>query len=119
MTTGLTAHGVPAQAAAVVAHLPPTSSLFAALLGYNPLQSLLGPSGLNVLSKLPQNQVAVLTGKHFFPTLISSPFHAGLALAFIISAVLMLVGAVASIFRGTYQAEITEAAPRPAERVAK
>ncbi|WP_206885651.1 MFS transporter [Alicyclobacillus mali (ex Roth et al. 2021)] len=118
LVSGLTAHGVPVKAAEAIAKLPPTSSLFAALLGYNPLESLLGPSGLNVLSKLPASQAAAITGKHFFPTLISSPFHTGLALAFVISAVLMVIGAVASIFRGTYQ-EPQAMSPREAERVAK
>ena len=39
---GLTAQGVPAAAASGVSHLPPTAVMFAALLGYNPIQMLLG-----------------------------------------------------------------------------
>src|SRR5579859_214673 len=39
---GLTAQGVPPAAASSVAHLPPTAVMFAALLGYNPIQMLLG-----------------------------------------------------------------------------
>jgi MFS family permease len=39
---GLTATGVPAMPAAGVSHLPSTSALFAAFLGYNPMQTLLG-----------------------------------------------------------------------------
>ncbi len=42
MQSGLTAHGVPAAQAHAVAGLPPVSVLFASLLGYNPVQSLLG-----------------------------------------------------------------------------
>src|SRR6202011_2238351 len=42
MTTGLEAHGVPAATATHVAHLPPVSILFAAFLGYNPIEHLLG-----------------------------------------------------------------------------
>src|SRR3954452_810272 len=40
---GLTVNGVPHDAAARVAQLPPIGVLFASLLGYNPIQSLLGP----------------------------------------------------------------------------
>lgn len=43
--TGLTANGVPQQAAAAVAQTPPAGSLFAPFLGYNPSQSLLAPTG--------------------------------------------------------------------------
>jgi len=43
---GLTSHGVPAGVAHQVAGLPPVGSLFAAFLGYNPVASLLGPSGV-------------------------------------------------------------------------
>ena len=49
LTHGLVAQGVPQADAARVAALPPVSIMFAALLGYNPVQTLLGP----VISKLP------------------------------------------------------------------
>ncbi|HEX9356129.1 MAG TPA: MFS transporter, partial [Streptosporangiaceae bacterium] len=53
---GLTAQGVPLPVATQVSHLPPVSTVFAALLGYNPVQHLLKPSG--VLSWLPARNVA-------------------------------------------------------------
>ena len=40
----MTAHGVPVTAAARVASLLPVSVLFASLLGYNPVSTLLDPS---------------------------------------------------------------------------
>ena len=43
LTAGLTAQGVPASVATQVSHLPPVSTMFAALLGYNPVQNLLAP----------------------------------------------------------------------------
>ena len=43
--SGLAAHGVPAVRGGRLAGLPPVSVLFASLLGYNPVQSLLGPAG--------------------------------------------------------------------------
>jgi hypothetical protein len=51
-----------------IAHLPPVSILFAAFLGYNPIQHLLGPHAVAALS--PHDQ-AVLVGHSFFPDLIS------------------------------------------------
>jgi len=68
LSTGLIAHGVPATVAGQVAALPPVSTLFAALLGDNPVQSLLGPGVLDGLS--PQN-ATYLTGRAFFPQLIA------------------------------------------------
>ena len=40
----------------------------------------------------------VLTGKTFFPHLITEPFHSGLVVVFVAAAVMMLIGAVASMF---------------------
>src|SRR5262249_50117648 len=76
LTRGLTAQGVPAAIAHQIGSLPPVGSLFAAFLGYNPVKTLLGPTG--VLAHLPASNVATLTGKRFFPELISQPFHHGL-----------------------------------------
>jgi MFS family permease len=95
---GLMAHGVPAAVAGQVAQLPPVGSLFAAFLGYNPIQSVLGPTG--VLDKLPASDAAALTGKEFFPQLISGPFHEGLIVVFGVAAAMSLIGAIASLSRG-------------------
>jgi EmrB/QacA subfamily drug resistance transporter len=98
LSSGLTAQGVPAPVATQVSHLPPVSTMFAALLGYNPIQSLLGPSG--VLSRLPARNAAVLTGRQFFPHLISVPFHHGLVIVFTAAAIMSVLGAVVSLLRG-------------------
>jgi MFS family permease len=95
---GLTSHGVPTAAAQKISELPPVGSVFAAFLGYNPIQSLLGPTG--VLGKLPSSDAAALTGKEFFPQLIQNPFHDGLVVVFIAAAIMSLIGAVASFSRG-------------------
>jgi MFS family permease len=97
LTAGLTAHGVPMAVATRVAALPPVSTLFAALLGDNPIQSLLGP---DVLGALPPQDAAYLTGRAFFPQLIAGPFAAGLTLALGFAAAACLVAAVASALRG-------------------
>ena len=93
---GLTAQGVPASAANSLAHLPPTAVMFAALLGYNPIQMLLG----STLNHLPASHVAYLTGHSFFPSLISAPFQSGLQVAFDFSIAACLIAAVASLLRG-------------------
>jgi hypothetical protein len=108
MTGGLEAHGVPAATAARVGHLPPVSILFAAFLGYNPVQHLLGSHALASLSAHDQ---AALTGHSFFPHLISGPFQAGLHAAFAFAIVACLVAAAASLLRGgRYYSE--EGSPR-------
>jgi MFS family permease len=94
---GLTANGVPAGVAGQVAHLPPVGSLFAAFLGFNPIQTLLGPK---VLGGLPPGRAAFLTGQSYFPSLISGPFAHGLRIVFTTAALLCVVAAVASWLRG-------------------
>jgi len=93
---GLTAHGVPGATAARVASLPPVPVLFASLLGYNPVRTLLGP----VLAHLHPAQAAFLTSRGFFPTLISPAFAQGLSAAFGFAAVACLTAALASLLRG-------------------
>src|SRR5215213_2918057 len=95
MSAGLQEQGVSASVANDVASLPPVGSLFAAFLGYNPIAELLAPSGAL------DNQgvdVDVLTGKTFFPHLITEPFHTGLVVVFGAAAVMMLIGLIASLF---------------------
>ncbi len=96
MRAQLVAHQVPAAVADKVASLPPVGSLFAAFLGYNPMRTLLGP----VLPSLPRAQADYLTGKTFFPRLISGPFIHGLHIAFVASLVMCVVAAWASWLRG-------------------
>jgi MFS family permease len=97
-TRGLTAQGVPHAIAHQIASLPPVGSLFAAFLGYNPVHQLLGPTG--VLNRLPAAKATVLTGKTFFPQLISQPFHHGLVIVFSMAIAVLLIAAAASALRG-------------------
>ena len=94
---GLTQSGVSASVAGELAKLPPVGYLFAALLGYNPLGTLLGPQ---VLNSLPAGAAAQITSKSYFPQLISAPFHHGLFVVFTFSVVVCLIAAVASWVRG-------------------
>jgi MFS family permease len=111
---GLVAHDVPIDVATQISHLPPVSSLFASLLGYNPMASLLPP---DVLKALPPDQAAILTGKDFFPNLISGPFHDGLVIVFLVAAGMSIVAAIASALRGgkyVHQETSQREAARPA-----
>jgi MFS family permease len=97
LTSGLTAQGVPAGAAHSVSQLPPVGLLFAAFLGYNPIRNLLGP---HVLAQVPAANARTLTGREFFPHLISGPFHDGLMIVFWLAIGMSLVAAAASLVRG-------------------
>jgi len=118
MEQGLVANGVPAQTASQLAHLPPVGSLFAAFLGYNPMHTLLGDK---VLAALPPDKAAYITGKTFFPQLISSPFKHGLVIVFTASLLMFLVAAAASWMRGSnyvHEEESVSALPEPEELLA-
>ena len=93
---GLVAQGIAPTAAAKVSHLPPTGALFAAFLGFNPMGQLLGPA----LGHLSHAQAAYITGRSFFPRLVSPPFMNGLREAFDFAAVACAIAAVASWMRG-------------------
>ena len=102
LSSGLQAQGVSASVAHDVANLPPVGSLFAAFLGYNPIAELLEPS--HALQQ-PGVNADVLTGKTFFPELITEAFHSGLTVVFLAAAAMMLIGAVASMFNPGRYAE--------------
>ena len=111
LSSGLEAHGVSAAAAQHAGHTPPISVLFAAFLGYNPIQHLVGASAL---AGLPAHTQAVLSGSSFFPHLISAPFRDGLHTAFTFAIIACLVAAAASLLRGGRYHHAEEPAPRPA-----
>ena len=98
LSSGLIRGGAPAGVAHRLAALPPVSSLFGALLGINPLRHLLSSHGdLHLLS--PAGRHAI-TGRAFFPHLISAPFHDGLVVVFATAAGLSAIAALASLARG-------------------
>ncbi|EHB55845.1 major facilitator superfamily MFS_1 [Mycolicibacterium rhodesiae JS60] len=106
MSQGLQAQGVSASVAHDVANLPPVGSLFAAFLGYNPIAELLAP--YDALHQ-PGVNADVLTGQTFFPNLITEPFHSGLVVVFGAAALMMVIGAIASLFNpGRYGEPVSE-----------
>jgi MFS family permease len=110
LSGGLQAHGVSASAAQHAAQLPAVSILFAAFLGYNPIAHLVGSHALAGLSA--HNQ-AIVTGRSFFPHLISGPFRSGLHEAFAFAIVACLVAAAASLMRGGRYHHADEPVPFP------
>jgi MFS family permease len=104
--SGLVAAGVDPAAARAVADEPPIGSLFSAFLGYNPVQELLGPTG--ALQHMAPQQAAFVTGRSFFPSLISQPFAHGLRLAFDFAAGATVIAVIASAMRGKRYLHSTE-----------
>jgi len=98
LTSGLQHRGVPPAVAHHIGALPPVSSLFASVLGVNPVQHLL--ASMRALSSLPAASQRVLSGREFFPDLISGPFHQGLVVVFAVAAALSVLAGLASLLRG-------------------
>ena len=99
LTGGLEAHGVSAEAAAAAGQMPPVASLFASFLGFNPIRTILGELDKAGLP-LGSPDLHTLTGKTFFPQLMSEPFHHGLVVVFGSAAVMCVLAAVASYVAG-------------------
>lgn len=98
LSAGLMHGGGPSGVAHRLAALPPVANLFGALLGINPLRHLLASHGaLHLLSATGRHAI---TGRAFFPHLISAPFHDGLVVVFATAAGLSLIAALASLARG-------------------
>ena len=108
---GLTGHGVAHAAATQVSQSPPVGSLFAAFLGFNPIQTMLHGVGVQVASTSP------LVGKEFFPHLISGPFHDGLVEVFVAAAVMSIIAAIASFVIGEHFVHPGESLESKSEKV--
>lgn len=117
LTDGLTAQGVSHEVAAEIGNLPPVGSLFASFLGYNPIASLLEPTGS--LDSLPASNAATLTGKEFFPHLMSGPFHDGLVIVFLAAALMMLIAAATSWAAGGRYIHDEEHSPAAGEALGR
>jgi hypothetical protein len=108
--SGLTQYGVPGAAVDKISSLPPVGTLFAAFLGVKPIRQLLDAFG--VLHSLSATAVSTLTGRTYFPNLISGPFNDGLTVVFTAAMVICVAAAVVAAFRGSryVYAEVTDAA---------
>ncbi len=102
MQAGLITLGVHPAAAHTISQTPPVGTLFAAFLGDNPIQQLMTAVDPGQLKPGGEADVATLTGRTFFPNLISDAFHHGLVVAFSASLALLLIAIVASAMRGKH-----------------
>ena len=112
LSAGLQSHGVSQAVAERAAHLPPISVIFAAFLGFNPIEHLIGA---HTLATLPAAAVAQLSSRAYFPSLISSAFHSGLDEAFGFAALACVVAAIASWSRGKRYVHDEQRVSEPAE----
>jgi EmrB/QacA subfamily drug resistance transporter len=98
--------------------ISPTGALFAAFLGYNPVQTILDTLPVAVVSTISPGTIAILTGKTWFPTTLAQAFMPSLRLSFYIGAVISFIAAILSALRGAvyineYEAETIEVRPPP------
>ncbi|CAO5161572.1 Arabinose efflux permease family protein [Frankia sp. AiPs1] len=119
---GLRDQGVSASVAHHASSLPPVASLFATVLGVNPVEHLLADDG--GLSAVPAAHQATVSGHAFFPQLLAGPFHHGLLIVFGVAAALGALAGMSSLLRGATpprpihptkpdQQEPTQPAPAP------
>jgi MFS family permease len=116
---GLSTNGVPPESANAIARLPPTSALFGAFLGINPISVLLP---IAVQQQLPPANLGTLLSTSFFPNLVAGPFLDGLRVVFYLTSAMCAVGAAASALGGARApAEaaglVAAIEPRPAAQV--
>jgi hypothetical protein len=100
LTSAVIALGAPAQLGHALAATPASSAIFAAFLGYNPMQAVLHALPTTLISAMPKAIVTYLTGSAFFPTAFSSPFMTALRETFYIGAILCFIAAFCSALRG-------------------
>ena len=117
LSNAMTTAGIP-QLASAFSSISPTSALFSAFLGYNPMQSILSlPQFASVVSQIPPTTLSYLEGHTFFPNAIAPAFISALDLAFYIGAALSVAAAIASLLRGRVyihgKGEQVRAVPEP------
>ncbi|MDO9325882.1 MAG: MFS transporter [Methanoregula sp.] len=92
ISAALTSAGVP-QLIPAMSNIPPTGALFAAFLGYNPVQMILAEMPLAMTASVSPTTLAILTGVTWFPTTLAHAFMPSLASTFIFGAILSLIAA--------------------------
>lgn len=80
--------------------IPPTGALFAAFLGYNPVEMILEGMSPSLVAEIAPETIAALTGTSWFPTTLAQAFMPSLGLSFYIGAGLSFVAALLCAMRG-------------------
>jgi MFS family permease len=99
LSASLTSAGAP-ELIAPMSAIPPTGSLFAAFLGYNPVSIILAAVPQSVVAALSPATIETLTGITWFPTTLAQAFMPSLHVSFYIGAAISLIAAVLSAMRG-------------------
>jgi EmrB/QacA subfamily drug resistance transporter len=89
-----------AQLIPAMSTIPPTGALFAAFLGYNPVQMILTALPVAVTAGIAPATLVTLTGVTWFPTTLATAFMPSLALTFYVGALISLISAVLCALRG-------------------
>ncbi len=82
--------------------IPPTSAIFSAFLGYNPMQTILSqiPSSYLTSLNLSSTTIATLESNTWFPLALAPAVMHSLRDSFYIGAILSVVAAILSLLRG-------------------
>ena len=99
MTSSLVSIGA-SNLAPLLNNIPATSALFSALLGYNPIGSILASLPAPAVANIPPATLSTLTGTTWFPTTFATAFMPSLQISFYVGALLTGTAAVLSALRG-------------------
>jgi len=99
ITSSLTSIGA-VKLAPLLSSIPPSGALFSALLGYNPVDSILSALPANVVAMIPASTKTILTGTTWFPHTLADAFMPSLRIAFYIGALFSALAAILSAMRG-------------------
>jgi hypothetical protein len=100
LATSLAGAGAP-ELVGPMSVIPPTGALFAAFLGYNPVNAILVTVPQAVVAAISPATMATLTGTTWFPTTLANAFMPSLRISFCIGALLCIVAAVLSSLTGS------------------
>jgi MFS family permease len=94
---GLVSQNVSNIDALQISKMPPSAALFAALLGYNPMKTIIQQ---NVINSLPPENADAILGNTFFPNIISGSFMNGMRIVMYSGALTTFFAAIFSGLRG-------------------
>ncbi|MGI0092368.1 MAG: MFS transporter [Nitrososphaerales archaeon] len=122
LATAATSAGAPQLGVSVFRQIAPTTAIFSAFLGFNPMQTILNALPQTLTGTLSTGAIATLTSNTWFPSAFAPAFMSALRLALYINAGFAFVAAIASALGGKrylYGLEHEEEAKLPEETVEK
>lgn len=94
------AAGAPQLTQTVFQNIPPTTAIFSAFLGYNPMQQILSSLPHTLTQGISSSVLSTLESNTWFPNAFAPAFMSALRFALYINATLAFVAAIASALRG-------------------